>query len=82
MSDAWHDLTVGNKYPYDAGDAGRKSKAKDWAHKAARGIMCDLCDRGVIKHAFAGIELETRKDIVASMAAIIRLAAKQDEVPL
>lgn len=70
-------LEVGNEYPYDAPDnwdGERELPAVDWAHKAARGILYDLGDRGGIKHGFVDIEQEVRVDIVEALAAIIRAA--------
>lgn len=78
---AKHSLERGAEYPYDAPDAWWDSgkdtpPAKDWAHAAARGILHDLCDRRGIKRGFEGIDEETRVEIVESLSAIIRAAAK------
>lgn len=73
-------LERGNKWPYDApdawwgGDGGDPPKPVDWAHAAARGVLYDLNDRGGIKHGFANIDENIRKDIVVALAAIIRAA--------
>lgn len=79
------DIAHGNAYPFDAPDAwwhgeGRPSNApapKDWAHRAARGIIANLEDRQGIKHELAHEKIDegTRAEIVAEMAAIIRAAA-------
>lgn len=67
-SDAERRYRVGNEYPYDDG-----REAVDWAHKAARGILSDLCDRRGIKWEFEKVaDDDTKCDIVDSMAAIIR----------
>lgn len=50
------------------------SPAKDWAHRAARGIVNDLLDRRDIKFGFHGVVEETRREIVETMAEIIRVA--------
>lgn len=69
--DAERRYKVGNEYPYDDG-----REATDWAHKAARGILSDLCDRRGIKREFEKVEDDDIKfHIVDSMAAIIRYAA-------
>ncbi len=70
----------GNRFPFDApNDWLRKSDppARDWAHRAARGILADLNDRRGIKQGFADIDQERRAEIVETMAAIIRLAHKE-----
>jgi hypothetical protein len=75
-------LEFGAKWPYDASDqwneathtAADAPPAKDWAHAAARGIIDDLMDRRDIKLGFRDVDEETRAEIVATMAAIIRLA--------
>lgn len=66
----------GNKYPYDASDKGRARKPKDWAVKAARGVLDNLCDRRDIKRGFEQVDHDVRKEIVDSLAEIIRIAAK------
>lgn len=78
-------LRRGRAYPYDAPDAwpgpddnedpyGDPFPARDWAHEASRGVVTDLCDRRGIKNAFQGINEEVRAELVASLAAIIRVA--------
>lgn len=63
----------GQKYPYDATDKGSFPKG-DWAIAAARGIINDLSDRRGIKRGFEEVDLQTRREIVKTMAAIIRLS--------
>lgn len=77
-------LEHGRDYPYDAPDTWRRQNldqppppAKDWAHAAARGVIADLCDRRDIKRGFEGVDGATRKEIVRTLAAIIRLAQKE-----
>ncbi len=83
MSDAKHSLRMGARFPYDAPDAWWNSRgdnpppAIDKAHAAARGILEDLCDRRGIKRGFEGIDEETRIEIVASLAEIIRAAMSE-----
>lgn len=80
MSDPAFQIEMGTNYPYDASDAwweadGKKPpRHKDWAHAAARGVLADLQDRGGIKHGFDNVDEDVRRDIVESLAAIIRLA--------
>lgn len=79
-TDAERALISGAKYPYDAPDgwwdgSGDNPPAPvDQAHAAARGVLADLQDRGGIKHGFANIDEEIRKEIVAALADIIREA--------
>ena len=63
------DLKMGTEYPYD----GERPEV-DWAHRAARGIARDLCDRGGIKHEMGRVDEAVRRDIVDAHAAIIRRA--------
>lgn len=79
-----HSLKRGADFPYDARDkwwnsgGKRAPKAKDWAHAAARGVIADLTDRHTIKWSFDGIDEATRREIVQTMAAIIRMAKGRD----
>ena len=79
--DALARLQHGNKFPYDASDKwwyeeiedpGPPPEPKDWAHAAARGVVADLQDRRGIKDGFNRVDEETRKNIVETIAAIIR----------
>lgn len=78
------DIKHGNEYPFDASDewwetSGVKApSAKDWAHSAARGIIANLRGRQGIKHELehSKIDEDTRREIVASLAAIIRTARR------
>lgn len=67
-------LEQGEDHPYDAG-----VPQGDWAHRAARGVCADLCDRRGIKWAMQpdGIDEETTNELVATMAKIIRLARQR-----
>lgn len=72
-------LVRGEQWPYDGapqfdGDAVIRQQSKDWAHRAARGILYDLNDRAGIKHAFKGVYINVRVDIVDALATIIRTA--------
>ena len=69
----------GQEYPYDSSPSGRSRKG-DWAIKAARGVLSNLCDRRDIKRGFEGIDHAVRKEIVDSLAEIIRIAAL-DQAP-
>ena len=86
MADAAFKLSIGNDFPFDATDAwhdsdNRKPPApKDWAHAAARGVLADLQDRRGIKHGFDDIDQDTRKEIVKSLASIIRLAHQRQSL--
>lgn len=77
-------LRQGAEHPYDEPYLFRENGedypmlAIDWAHRAAHGILADLCDRRGIKQALRADGLdeddETRAEIVAMMAEIIREA--------
>ena len=76
-------LEYGAKHPYDRPDEyedGVTFPAVDWAHAAARGVLADLLDRGGIKHELDHVEEDIRKEIVESLAAIIREAANHQKV--
>lgn len=74
--DALDRYTKGNLYPYD----GDKKQKPDWAHKAARGVIADLCDRRGIKWGFNDVDEDVRVEIVESLAEIIRVAKHHPEV--
>lgn len=74
--DALQALDRGERFPYEhLLDPGNNAPAKDWAHKAARGVLADLTDRRGVKHALEAVDSETRKEIVDQLALIIREAA-------
>lgn len=80
-------LELGAMYPYDAPDDWKEDDkdsqpppAKDWAHRAARGILSDLTDRRGIKHGFNNIDEDVRVELVGSLAAIIRQAAEESAI--
>jgi hypothetical protein len=78
---AKHRLEHGDEFPYDApdlwwgSDKAAPPPPKDWAHRAARGILADLGDRHTIKQGFREIDEEVRAELVESLADIIRAAA-------
>lgn len=79
MSDARFSLDQGDRFPYDGGAAFWNGEApvpsaKDWAHRAARGILADLSDRRGIKHELEAVEHDVRADLAESLAEIIRTA--------
>jgi hypothetical protein len=78
-----HRLSHGNKWPYDASDAWWQSSGEpdgapadnlDWATRAARAVLADMCDRRGIKRGFEDIPEDVRREIVETTAAIIRMA--------
>lgn len=71
-TDAERACDKGVDYPYD----GHRPE-KDWAHKAARGVLYDLSDRGGIKHGLRDVDREVREDIVDALADIIREADRR-----
>lgn len=70
-------LELGEKYPYDG-----PGKSKNWAHLAARGILADLQDRRGIKHEFNEVDEDIRKEIIQTMASIIKKAYETDNKAL
>jgi hypothetical protein len=73
-------LRMGSEYPYDASDEFwedgiiKAPEEVDWAHFAARGVIADLMDRRAIKRGFERVDEEIRREIVESLADIIRTA--------
>ncbi len=67
----------GKKYPYDTPNQEEREQS-DWADWAARGVVSDLCDRRSIKWGFQEVDEDIRKEIVSSLAAIIRYSAEQE----
>lgn len=63
-------IELGAKYPYDS------VPPLDWAHVAAHGIVADLNDRSGIKNGFRGVDPDVRREIVESIAAIIRESSR------
>lgn len=73
--DAKQDLMFGEAYPYDAPyDRLEHIPSPDWTHKAARGVLRNLLDRRGIKQDLKDIDEEIRKEIVRTLANIIRVA--------
>ncbi|WP_186058674.1 hypothetical protein [Burkholderia gladioli] len=82
------DYEISAKWPFDASDAWWNDDSRyvappavDSAHAAARAIIRDLSDRGGIKRGFENIDEETRVEIVAKLAAIIRAASPAPAIP-
>jgi hypothetical protein len=78
---ARNSLISGDRFPFDASDEWLDSetetsppRAKDYAHRAARGIIANLRDRRSIKNGFNMVDEEVRVLIVETIAAIIREA--------
>lgn len=74
-------LTYGSQMPFDAPDKWWHDpsdppppRARDWAHKAARGVMAELQGRTIIKDALADVPAALARDVVGAIAEIIRLA--------
>ena len=77
-------LDCGAERPFDAPEGWRNENldeppppASDWAHEAARGVLYDLSDRRGVKYELAQIDAETRAELVASLAEIIREADRR-----
>lgn len=79
-SDKNYSLKMAQRFPYDAPDKWWNSDgenppvATDWAHLAARAVIINLQDRRGIKRGFEDIDEDVRREIVESLAEIIRLA--------
>ena len=77
MTNAQISLKFSDDYPYEIDEdtnPGADLKPTDWAHRAARGVLSDLSDRRGIKWELEKVDMYTRKDIVAALTEIIRLA--------
>lgn len=70
-SDIERYLEHSEAYPYDDRQGG------DWAVRAARGILANLCDRRGIKQALRDEDIDDgiKAEIVDDLAATIRLCA-------
>lgn len=73
-----------DEFPFDASDAWWSDEDKTpppythlWQYRAARGVIADLEDRAGIKHGFAGINEDVRREIVESLVAIIEAAFQE-----
>lgn len=68
-------LAHGEKFPY------HNKPPKDWAERAALGVLADLLDRRGIKNALWDCEddEEVSEEIVTTMADIIRTAQGKSE---
>ena len=77
MTNAQISLKFSDDYPYEIDEdtnPGADLKPTDWAHRGARGVLSDLSDRRGIKWELEKVDMDTRKDIVAALTEIIRLA--------
>lgn len=68
---AKHSIELGTKYPYDG-----NVPLKDWAHKAARGILADLSDRRGIKNELADVDMDVCIEMIESISEIIRICGQ------
>lgn len=87
IPDAKRAIGRGDVYPFDApdtwwnkplSDLAPPPPPKDWAHRAARGIVADLTDRHGFKGSFTRIDEDVRVRIVEQLAEIIREAVRQE----
>lgn len=72
-------LEAGTQWPYDAPDGEGFVVEGDWAYRAARGVVANLCDRRGIKHGFEEIDPDIRREIIETLADIIRMAKEEDD---
>lgn len=79
-------LEHGDKFPYDAPDAWWRAYGEEpppprnWAHRAARGVLADLTDRRDIKRGFENVDEDIRAEIVDTLAVIIQAAKELQEI--
>lgn len=74
-------LDHGDRFPYDGGeefwnadnDFVKPKPVRDKAHRTARGILADLCDRRGIKHELDEVDHDVRSELVEQLAEIIRV---------
>lgn len=66
-----HKLQMGQSNPYDG------SPGRDTAELIVQGILADLTDRRGIRTELENVDLETRQEIVSSLAKIVRTGLKQ-----
>jgi hypothetical protein len=69
-------LLRGDKSPYDC-DGEVSLPPKDWAHRAARGVIANLDDRSGIGNILDGLDLDIKVEIVDALAEIIRDAHRE-----
>ena len=88
MSDAEFSVTQGAEFPYDAPDAWKDAypnvlpiPAIDWAHTAARAAIRELKDWLGVGSEIDYIDEDTRLEIVAIIAEIIRFCVYADTSP-
>ena len=72
--DASLSLRIGNDHPFDARNVVEHSR--DWAYRAARGVMAELTSRNL---DLTGIDGDIRIEIVRQVAEVIRIAREEDE---
>lgn len=85
MNDAQIALKFSDDYPYEIDENATPDadlRPSDWAHRAARGVLSDLCDRRGIKWELQKVDMDTRKDIVAALSEIIRLAHSEANITM
>lgn len=79
---ARHRIEHGREFPYDGiweatgpdPELTPVPSADDPHFVAARGVLADLCDRRGIKWELSKVDHETREEIIATLAGIIRMA--------
>lgn len=71
---AAHCISSGVKYPYVAG-----LNMNEWSIVAALGALADLTGRKGVKQELQQVDENMRCEIVFSLAAIIRLAARNEQ---
>lgn len=69
-------LLRGDKSPYDC-DGEESLPPKDWAHRAARGVIANLEDRSGIGNILDDLDLDIKVEVVDALAEIIRDAHRE-----
>jgi hypothetical protein len=69
-------LLRGDEFPYDS-DGEESLPAKDWAHRAARGVLANLSDRSGVGDILDDLDLDLKVEIADALAEIIRDAHRE-----
>lgn len=80
---AKQELKHADDFPFDASDAWMNRESKvgpetpHWSYRAARGVISNLSDRRGIGQGIGDFDEDVRKEIVATLADIIRVASEE-----
>jgi len=74
-------LTSAYRRPYDVSDDENMPDPGDWAVRAARGVIADMRDRRAIKWGFDNVDQDVRREMIQTVADIIRFASAPNPPP-